>query len=163
MTTIAYKDGVLAADSRATVEDGSAYTDRFTKIYRVKSKVAPVIGEVLVAGAGCEFAGQLFLEWLKRGGPPDMHARGVTEDPEEGTPIDMLLVHKSGAYVANHLGCFIKVRDKFWAQGTGRQGALCLMAVGKSAAEAVKGVSKFDNNTGGLVVSMSLNEKKKVR
>jgi hypothetical protein len=68
----------------------------------------------------------------------------------------MLVVHKSGAYVANHLGCFIKVRDKFWAHGTGRQGALCLMAAGKSAAEAVKGVARFDNNTGGRIVSMKL-------
>ena len=93
-------------------------------MYRVKSKVAPVLGEVLMAAAGCEFAGELFRAWLIRGGAPDLHARGVVDDPEGDSPLDVLLVHKSGAYVANHLGCLIRVRDKFWAHGTGRQGAL---------------------------------------
>lgn len=161
MTTIAYDGKVLAADSRATESDESAYTDRFTKLYRVNSKVPPIVGEVIMAAAGCEFAGQLFLEWLKKGGIPDLHTRGVEDDPEGGSPLDVLVVHKSGAYVANHLGCFIKVRDKFWAHGTGRQGALCLLAEGKSAAYAVKAVSKFDNNTGGRVVSMSLKGKER--
>lgn len=161
MTTIAWDGKTLAADSRATESDESARTDKFTKIYRINSKVTPVVGEVLMAAAGCEFAGQLFLEWLKKGGVPDLYARGVVESPEGETPLDVLLVHKSGAYTANHLGCFIKVRDKFWAHGTGRQGALCLMAAGKTAAEAVKGVSKFDNNTGGRVVSMTLKSKER--
>jgi hypothetical protein len=156
MTTVAWDGKTLATDSRATESDGSARTDRFVKLYRINSKVAPIVGEVLLAAAGCEFAGQLFLEWLKKGGVPDLHIRGVVEDPEGESPLDVLLVHKSGAYVANHLGCFIKVRDKFWAHGTGRQGALCLMAEGKSAAYAVKAVSRFDNDTGGRIVAMSL-------
>jgi hypothetical protein len=163
MTTIAWDGKSLAADSRATEADGSARTDRFVKLYRVQCKVDPIRGEVLMAAAGCEFAGELFRQWLERGGNPDLVERGVRDDDEVGSPIDVLLVHASGAYTANHLCCFIKVRDQRWAHGTGRQGALCLMARGDDAAAAVRGVRKFDNATGGRVVSMTLKGPKRAR
>lgn len=163
MTTIAWDGCTLAADSRATEEDGSAKTDRFTKLYRIQSKVDPVCGEVLLAAAGCEFAGELFKRWLERGGEPDLVARGVVEDPQEGSPLDALVIHASGAYTANHLGCLIKVRDKFWAHGTGRQGALVAMDMGADAAEAVRRARKWDANTGGRVVSMTLKGPKPAR
>lgn len=163
MTTVAFDGKTLAADSRATEEDGSAKTDRFTKLYRIQSKVDPVRGEVLVAAAGCEFAGELFKRWLERGGEPDLVSRGVVEDPDEGSPLDALIVHESGAYTANHLGVLIKVRDRCWAHGTGRQGALVAMDLGMDATEAVRRARKFDVYTGGRVVAMRLKAHKRAR
>ncbi len=159
MTTIAARRGPkgweISADSRATEEDGSAMTNRFTKLYRMKSKIEPITGDIIFAAAGCEFAGEALRLWLKKGGRLDLVDRGVTEN-DDGPPIDVLVIHKSGAYTANHLGIFIKVRDEFWAHGTGRQGALIAMDMGASTAEAVRRVRKYDANTGGRIVTMRL-------
>lgn len=163
MTSIAWDGRTLAADSRATEEDGSARTDRFVKLYRVQSKVPPILGEVLMAAAGCEFAGEMFRLWLERGGDCDLHAKGVDYDEEGTSPIDVLLVHASGAFTANHLGCLIRIHDPFWAHGTGRQGALVAMRLGKDAVEAVRAVREFDSNTGGRVVAMQLKGPKRAR
>lgn len=163
MTTIAWDGRTLAADSRATESDGSARTDRFVKLYRVDSKVAPVLGEALFAAAGCEFAGELFRRWLERGGECDLVTRGVEENEEEGSPIDALIVHVSGVYTANHLGVLLPIRDRFWAHGTGRQGALAAMYCGRDARAAVKVAALLDNNTGGRVVSMQLTGPRRAR
>lgn len=163
MTTIAWDGRTLAADSRATEADGSARTDRFVKLYRLESKVPPVLGEVLFAASGCEFAGELFRRWLERGGDCDLVARGVQENEDEGSPLDALVVHASGAYTANHLGVLIEVRDRQWAHGTGRQGALVAMHLGVGAAAAVRAAARFDNNTGGRIVAMQLKGPKRAR
>lgn len=159
MTTIAWDGRTLAADSRATESDGSARTDRFVKLFRIGDcRVHPVQGPVLFAASGCEFAGEMFRRWLERGGEPDLVARGVTDDPEGDSPIDCLIVHASGAYTANHLGILIKVSDRHWAHGTGRQAALAAMLCGRDARYAVWVASQFDNNTGGRIRSMTLDE-----
>lgn len=163
MTTIAWDGETLAADSRATEGDGSAFTDCFVKLFRVHSKVAPAKGEVLFAAAGDEFAGELFRRWLERGGECDLVARGISDDEEDGGGIDALVVHASGAYTANHLGVLIPLRDRHWAHGTGRQAALAAMRCGKGAAEAVRIAIAIDNNSGGQVVAMRLKGPKRAR
>lgn len=156
MTTIACKPPILAADSRATEADYSALTDKFVKLYAVNSKVKPILGRVLMAAAGCEFAGELFRRWLIKGGEPDMVQKGVIFEVDGGSPIDVLILHKTGMYTANHLGVLIKIHDKFWAHGTGRQAAMAVMLRGGSAIEAVKTAAELDVHTGGRVTWMKL-------
>lgn len=154
MTTIAWDGKALAADSRATEDDESAKSN-CTKIWRIQSKIAPVKGEILLAGAGDEFAAHLFKEWLEAGGEPNLHARGVTGG-EDGEDFDAFIVHKSGTYNANRLCCFIKNLEPQWAHGTGRQAALAAMRCGKSAIDAVRIAAGIDPFTGGRIMSMSL-------
>ena len=156
MTTIAYKDGVLATDSRATW-DGHVKSN-CVKMWRIQSRVDPVKGEVLIATAGDLYAALLFKDWLELGGEPKLKDRGV--DGTEGD-FDAFIAHKSGIYAANHLCRIEPVYMDEWAHGSGRLAALAAMACGKSAVEAVRIAARFDAYTGGRIVSMILTEKKK--
>lgn len=150
MTTIAYRDGVLASDSRATYDDWTQ--SRCIKIYRAKSKVDPVKGDVLVGTAGHSSASLLFLDWLEVGGEPRLHDRGVNEMTE----FECLIVHKSGIWVGDRLCRLEKLEEDFWAAGSGRQAALSAMHCGKSAIDAVRMACRIDSFSGGRVVHMTL-------
>lgn len=155
MTTVAFKAGILAADSRATEDDESAKSNCI-KLWRIQSRVEPVKGDVLLACSGDEFAAVLFKEWLESGGDPQLHARGVTDEDN----FDALVVHRSGIYNANRLCCLVKTIEAYWAHGSGRQGALVAMNMGASAVKAVREAARVDPFTGGRVVSMSLDDPK---
>lgn len=150
MTTIAYRDGIIASDSRATWDDWSM--SKCVKLYRVKSKVDPVKGDVIVGTAGSGSASLLFVDWLEAGGPPALHDRGVNEYTE----FECLIVHKSGIWMADRLCRLEQLDEDFWAAGSGRQAALAAMHCGKSAVEAVRIAARIDSFTGGRVVHMSL-------
>jgi ATP-dependent protease HslVU (ClpYQ) peptidase subunit len=150
MTTIAYRDGIIASDSRATWDDWSQ--SRCIKLYRAKSKVDPVKGDVIVATAGHSAASLLFLDWMEIGGEPRLHERGV----DENTEFECLVVHKSGVWVADRLCRLEKLEEDFWAAGSGRQAALGAMHAGKGAMDAVRIATRIDPFSGGRVVSMSL-------
>lgn len=132
MTTICYRDGVLAADSLVTL--GS------TKVHGSYQKIRR-IGDYLIGTAGSVAACQAFVEWLKEG--DDTHAppkgeygalivgpRGVVREIENGS----VLPRPRGA--------------KFFALGSGGPFALAAMYAGASATEAVKIAAKIDTNTG---------------
>jgi ATP-dependent HslUV protease subunit HslV len=150
MTTIAYRDGVLASDSRATYDDWTQ--SKCIKLYRAKSKVDPVKGDVLVGTAGHSSASLLFLDWLEVGGEPRLHDRGVNEMTE----FECLIVHKSGIWVGDRLCRLEKLEEDFWAAGSGRQAALAAMHCGKSAIDAVRMACRIDSFSGGRVVHMTL-------
>lgn len=153
MTTIAYKAGVLASDSRMTW--GGHIKASGVKMWRIDSRVAPVKGEVLLGICGYVAAALLFKDWLETGGEPNLVKRGVEADDTFGA----LIVHKSGLYTADHL-CRLEVMpEQFWADGSGTLAALAAMACGKSAIEAVRLAGRFDAFTGGRVISMSLEER----
>lgn len=156
MTTIAYKDGVLASDSRATWDDASS---KCVKMWKFTSKVDPVKGEVLLAVAGDLYAALLFKDWMMEGGKPDLHSRGV----DESNDFDALIVHKSGLYAANRLCRIDDIHEEYWAHGSGRQAALAAMRCGKSAIEAVRVASAIDTYTGGRIVSETLRGDKNAR
>lgn len=152
MTTIAYRDGVLASDSRATWDD---YTKSdCIKMWKLVSKVEPVKGPVLFGGAGDLYAALLFKDWLERGGEPNLHDRGVESDGD----FDALIVHATGIYGANRYCRLERITEPYWAHGSGRQAALAAMHCGKSAMDAVRMAARIDPFTGGRVVSMRLDE-----
>lgn len=157
MTTIAYKDGVLASDSRATWA-GNVKANCI-KMWRIQSKVEPVKGEVLLGVCGNLAAALLFKDWMEAGGAPNLKERGVDADDSFGA----IIVHKSGLYSADHLCRIEAMPEEFWSDGSGSQFALGAMACGKSAADAVRVASRFDCYTGGRIVTMSLTASKKKR
>lgn len=139
MTTLVYRDGVLAADSRITV--GDTYLDGWRKVRRISDGS-------LVGFTGSLPSGQAFIDWATNGfdGPPPkgeysgvlISSTGKIVEFEDGSPI-----------------AFPK-RSLFQAWGSGRQAALGALHMGATAVEAVKIANKINNTTGGRVHSLKL-------
>jgi len=151
MTTIAYRDGVIAADTQETWEDGS-----FTpcvKLYRMPKSVAEVGGHI-VGLAGGSYAGELFLEWYQVGdwdNPPDLVNLDLEED------FEAIIVKPDGSlWSCNRLFAFIPHKTEYFATGSGGKVALGAMAMGATAEEAVRAAIKHDCYTGGRVQTIGV-------
>ena len=130
MTTVAWKDGVLCADKKAS-QGGSAYTT--TKLYRSKSHALAFAGDL---GIGIAFA-----TWFNgdREGecPLNKHTDALVMDLETGK-CDMW----------DDAAVPIPIEDKFAAIGSGQDLAVGAMAFGATAIEAVECASAWDNSSG---------------
>lgn len=131
MTTIAYKDGVLAADSLATF--GSA-TFKETKITRLPDGTV-----VAIAGEGS--AGNRFLEWLM----------GEGEEMPEQQDFAALRVTADGVLVYTGEYTTAALTTDPVAIGSGGNFAIAGMHLGMTAAEAVQLATEIDPNSGGPV------------
>lgn len=147
MTTIAYKDGMIAADTGSWC--GEIYDGTCQKLFQHKDHVTGVCG-----GAA---DGDAYLEWINAG-CPDPRPTYVENLPEVAllrVYYDHRTIHiyEKGArlpvIVQNDIGCA--------AIGHGREIALGAMHAGASAKEAVEIAAKLDAFTRGPVVSVSLN------
>lgn len=137
MTTIAFRDGVLAADSLVTcngLRDSTA-----VKIHRVKG--------VLLGGSGASAIYQKFRDWVVGG------MKG--QCPIEGHDFNGLLVSPFGVIGFNTSGP-VFVNAPFYALGSGYQIAMGAMEMGATAEEAVAAAIKWDISSGGEVVTLSL-------
>lgn len=134
MTTIAYRAGVLAADSQ--VSTGNIREGTATK--------ARKFGRILAGGAGTAAIMERFFDWVRNGLEGEDPWRG--EETGNGFVVlpDGLIVcwGKNGPW---------PVRTDFWAIGSGSDIAMGAMAAGASAEEAVALVAKHDLYTGGPI------------
>lgn len=149
MTTIAYRAGVIAADSRMTVEDESAGTHyrNCQKLYR---KIA-YKSEVIIATAGEGGAGDLFVNWYgSKKEPPAILATAEFR---------CLVLDNNGLWEFDKYCHPEKITEEFWAIGSGAKAALGAMHAGADAPEAVLIAIKVCNYSGGPVHSMSLKKK----
>ena len=142
MTTIAYRDGVLAADTQ--VSRCGNDSGRTVKVRR--------IGRLLVGACGTTSLTQRFIGWIAGGmkGPApalridDSHACVVAVMP------DGALVEWNGDHPPDI------IRAPFAAWGSGADIALGAMAFGASAEEAVKAAASIDHATGGDITALSV-------
>lgn len=132
MTTICYRDGVLAADSLVTL--GS------TKVHGNYQKIRR-IGEYLVGTAGSVADCQAFVVWLKE--------CDSTQPPPKGE-YGALVVGPQGRVREIENGSVLPCPRgaKFFALGSGGPYALAAMYAGATATEAVKIAAKIDTSTG---------------
>ena len=138
MTTIAYRDGILAADTRMT--QGSALVGNVVKIVRRKKDGA------LAGGAGdCSWV-QSFHRWVLRGEKGDLDPPG---DDSKG-----LLITRKKIELFEASGP-VEFNPPFFAMGSGRDFAMGAMAAGASAEEAVRLAMQLDAFTGGDVMVLS--------
>lgn len=146
MTTIAYKDGILAADTCVT--DNGAICGTATKLARSPNGA--------IAGASGNLAPcAKFLSWFARDfGMVEKVAR------IEGNGA-ALIIDKDGTVHALDAGypAFI-INAPFHAIGSGSRIALGAMAAGASAEEAVRIACRIDNGTREPVETLRLNEEK---
>ncbi len=134
MTTIAYRDGVLAADTLSTAN--GLRDDYGPKVWKHKG----VLGAAAGTGAIC----LKFQDWVRNGMPGDCPFQGT--DGGNG-----IVVAPDGQMVCWGTNGPWPVKQPFYTLGSGYQIALGAMEMGATAVEAVVAAMKFDTSTGGEV------------
>jgi hypothetical protein len=144
VTTIAYKNGILAADKRAR---WGSLVHPVTKIRR--------LADGSVAGGSGELAFVLgVFEWLNDGGDPATFPQHQ-QDKEDWQPV--LVVRPNGKIEVYERTPYPVVSEgAFFAIGSGRDFAMMAMRLGKSAPEAVQLASEFDAGTGPQVDTLTV-------
>lgn len=140
MTTIAYRDGIMAADSCVVYGDGIAGHTK--KLMRVKGAVIGYCGDFS--------SFQPFCKWYEAGADP------------AAWPAQM---ERIGAMVASRAGLVrydgphpMFIEHSFHSIGSGFQAALGAMHMGASAVGAVKIATKVDLYSGGPVRTLKCPE-----
>ena len=134
MTTIAFRDGVVASDTQCTDSGLPTYKK---KLYPVRDSVVAITGDV--------YACHKFLQWYsdKKQDKPDF--------PSDAD-FECLIFTPSGLYgVDAHMTMVRFEPGEYCAFGSGRDAALGAMFMGASAVEAIEAAIRFDVNTGGSI------------
>lgn len=142
MTTIAYKDGIVAADTQETFGDRKIKSAG--KIFRVPS--GPNKGHVLCL-TGASFVGQKLVEWYTdpKGKEPPI----VAADPDDDEALVEFLVITPDRrlFLFNETCALVPFEADHYAVGSGGDYAIGAMDAGKSAIEAVKIACRHDCNS----------------
>ena len=139
MTTIAVRNGVIAADS--TINDGGLHVGRVVKLHRISCGV--------MAGAGDWIEIMMIRDWLDERGPGDK------SPPEQlkGSKASILLLCNNGRLLCYEGQSGFEIEAPFQAIGSGSSIALGAMAAGASAERAVEIACEFDTTSGGPVAT----------
>ncbi len=143
MTTVAYRDGVMAAD-RAISTNALVGTAR--KVWRRKQDGA------LLGMSGSWAVVQKWSEWFlagERGPAPPL-------GPNEDSSAHALLVRPEGAVEWHYSSGKATFEAPYYAIGSGSDFAMGAMAVGASARQAVAAAARHDPHTGGGVQFVKL-------
>jgi len=141
MTTICYRDGVLAADSLVMDREISIGT---------AMKFLVLADNSVVAAAGILTDNHLFFEWAEAGFDPDK--KPELSESFEGVHIGL------DEQVTRYVKCLAPeyFQAEYFAIGTGFELALGAMAVGATAEEACEAACKHDTASGGPVRTYSI-------
>lgn len=147
MTTIAFRSGTMAGDSRGG--DGNIGITHIPKVFRKKIKGK----EYLFGVAGYWEASLMFIEWF-RTREAALHERLMKLHGD--SEFDVLIWDGKKLMCADQFMYPVEVTEEYYALGSGSAHAITAMDCGKSARQAVQMAMKRDSNTGGRVVSMRL-------
>lgn len=139
MTTIAYRDGVIAADTLAC---SGNLADLFV------AKIAARAG-VLAGATGTSAMCMAFRDWFRRGMVGDPPSPVNPADKDDGYT-GVIFPGANVVLMWNDAG-WLKAEAPYYAAGSGREIALGALAVGASAEEAVRAASRHDTHTGGEI------------
>jgi ATP-dependent protease HslVU (ClpYQ) peptidase subunit len=141
MTSIAYRDGELATDSRITAGD-MIVSDKRTKVHRLRDGS-------LVAWSGSVQDAELLLRAMRK----------TSNAPHPKLQdISALHLRTDGSLYEYEGEAWVKQDPGPYATGSGAPYALAAMDAGASAREAVKIAIKRDANSGGRVQSLKLKD-----
>lgn len=152
MTTVVFRDGVMASDTRGT--HGDAGIMKCNKLFRVMVKATPRAKprEHILGICGDVYAAMCFVNWYGSGKPrPE-----IFDNMHESEEFGVMIWTGRKLLEVNRLCAFVEVEEKFHAIGSGAAYALGAMACGKSASEAVRIACRYDGYSGLPVVTMSL-------
>lgn len=139
MSVIVYRNGVLAADTRMTVETeaGGSVLHKCDKLYALDKSQ---LGRVIVGLAGGSFDGLAFLDWL-RGSDEKPPERLIDGDADFSA---LVLTENNKLYEFDKWCRKDAIKAKFYAIGSGAKAALGALHMGASAYMAVKVACKID-------------------
>lgn len=142
ITTIAYRGGILAGDTRVTIGD-NIVTDKQRKVWKTKD------GYLLGAAGKVED-----MERLRR-----VVRKGVAVDAT--LDISALLISPEGKVMLFEGNTWVTQKGaKYYAIGSGHDVALAAMDAGADAVKAVKIAIKRDTGSGGHVKKVCLMKRK---
>lgn len=137
MTTIAYRDGVLAADS-AMCRGGTHMCGIAKIVRREDGAMAAVVGVASLAGP--------FFRWFLDGEKGDRPTV-----PDDGDICSTGFIVRPGGVIEmyEHEGWYDIQPEPYFAVGSGRDVALGAMVAGADAEVAVRAAIAHDQGTGG--------------
>lgn len=145
MTTIAVRNGIMAADSRVT-SDGENSGTRYFRTEKLFRK-----GRDLIGLAGESEPGLIFLDWYGSG---KKDAPGVLIDGE--ADFTALVLTRKGLFEYGKYCRGERVLEPFYAIGSGAKAALGAMHMGADARRAVQIACKIDPYSAPPIVVMPL-------
>lgn len=155
MTTIAYRDGVLAADSLVCGDNTR---------WGAKTKIVRARCGIMGGASGDASAAAHYLEWVE----------SLEKEPQpEAAPdtthgVDGLLISRDGSVWCwtGGMSLFrmeLPEGETFTAIGSGAKLAMGAMAMGASAERAVEIAIKYDIYTGGRITTLALSAPRPTR
>ena len=146
MTTIAFKDGLIAYDSRVSHDDGTIIDDNFEKCLEANDVY------FFMSGSTADF--EVFIETYLTGKNPgkDLDIEAVVLD--EGKLFRSSIYEKDFSLWR----CPLRL-DGVHAIGSGRKFALAYMDVGMTAESALINTAKRDAWTGGIIRTFNIHDR----
>ena len=148
MTTIAYKDGILASDSRETSYKSQIDTNHCRKIWRLKDGS-------LLGCAGDSGSSRILLEFMKQ----NVKTKPKNLPRNYFKNLYAIFITPLGAQWFYEKGIWMEFNYPY-AIGSGQAYAQAVMDAGLSAPEAVKIAIKRDCFSGGRVQVLKLKRRK---
>lgn len=150
MTTIVYRDGIMAADSRVTTESeaGGHIVHQCVKLFRKNGAIIGLQGE--------SSPGMFFLEWFSSNKPKSPPSALMESEAD----FCALVLTKKGLFEydkwCNAEPVMLPRHRPFHAIGSGAKAAFGALAMGATARRAVAIACAFDPYTAPPVVWMAL-------
>lgn len=130
MTTIAYRDGIFAADGQLTVDDHIKLAS--------DPKIRVVSKNTVIAGAGDTGSIERMFKYFS---DPNWREK---EEPDVKKDTSAIVWHEGQAYYCFGSVTLVPLCHPFFAIGTGSELALAALHFGLSAYDAVKFASELD-------------------
>lgn len=140
----------MASDSRA-LSEAIGICAPATKIYRIKAGKK----EFLLGCAGHNSSCMWFIEWFKSK-DESLRSRIMASCAAEGRGFHVLIWDGKKLSDADEMCIIESVDDKYYAIGSGAAHAITAMDCGKSARQAIQMAIKRDHNSGGRIVTATL-------
>lgn len=146
MSTVVYRDGIMAADSRAYGGSGSPSPGWKQKVHRLPD------GSVVGVATAVIGMAERFVAWLAAGADPDGWGGDVKPD------LRAIMVKPDGTRFLAEDAFFWAgpIETDFFAIGSGSAYATGALARGASAVEAVEVAILYDHHSGGTVSALSV-------
>ncbi len=141
MTTVAYCDGVMAADSRTT--DGSCLDLSVKKIYRYR--------HILIGTAGCADTRDILRMLKGVREPEDLPGKDELKILKEEISVIVVFRETERIFLLETIerkGQVMEHEGEFIAIGSGKDNAYGALEMGASAPEAVRIACKYDTGSG---------------
>lgn len=138
MTTIAFRDGVLAADRLITSSDTvHAYK---TKIHKINGALVGSVGNLALCDA--------FVRWVADGCPEDMPELCIKDADDDAYNASGFIIRPTGVTTYSAAG-WAEYELSRLAWGSGADFARGALSMGASAEQAVRAAIEWDGGTGG--------------